>query len=82
MRVLKPQTLTDKARAVGVELSEADWSDLAMIDRGETPQAIAARETGTTEGRPYRRRRDDLMRLAEMIRTWPEGDEAQAADGG
>ena len=81
MRVLKPQSLVDKARAVGVELSASDWSDLAMIDRGETPQAIAARETGTTEGRPYRRRRDDLMRLAEMIRTWPEDDAGQAADG-
>lgn len=81
LRVLKPLSLVDKARAVGVELSESDWQDLAALDSGQTPQAIAARETGTTEGRPYRRRRDDLMRLAEMIRTWPEGDEAQAADG-
>ena len=80
LRVLMPQSLLDKARAVGVELSESDWADLAALDAGQTPQAIAARETGTTEGRPYRRRRDELMRLAEMIRTWPE-DPARAADG-
>lgn len=79
LRVLRPQTLTDKARAVGIELAESDWADLTAMDRGESPQAIAARENGTTEGRPYRRRRDDLLRLADMVRNWPVDD--QAADG-
>lgn len=79
-RVLKPRTLVEKAAAVEIELSESDWRDLETMDKGETPQAIAARETGSTEGRPYRRRRDELIRLADMVRAWPTEDRAAEGD--
>ncbi len=74
LRVLRPQTLTEKARAAGMELSESEWRDLAAMDAGKTPQALAAAAVGATEGRPYRRRRDELIRLADLVRNWPDGE--------
>ena len=66
--------MTEKARAAGMELSESEWRDLAAMDAGKTPQALAAAAVGATEGRPYRRRRDELIRLADLVRNWPDGE--------
>jgi len=86
LKVIRPTSLIDKARTAGMALGPDEWRDLMMMDAGQTPQAIAARETGATEGRPYRRRRDELVKLADLVRNWPDGDpaapHATASNGG
>ena len=74
-----PTTLTGKARAAGMPLSPDEWDYLARVDRGQSPQTIARDVTGQDGGRRYSRVRDEVARLADMVRNWPDGE--QWADG-
>ena len=77
--VRPPTTLTAKARAAGMPLTEAEQDLLSRVDRGQSPQSIARDVTGQDGGRRYSRVRDEVARLADMVRNWPDGE--QWADG-
>lgn len=75
--------LVEKARAAGMPLDENDWAALAELDTGETVQAIAQRQTASPEasGRPYRRRRDEVQRLRDLVEGWPPGETWETGEG-
>ena len=70
----RPLRLVDKARAADMDLTGEEWGYLSQLDRGRTPQTIAREVTGQDGGRVYGRVRDEVQRLAEMVRNWPEGE--------
>lgn len=73
--VRPPTTLTAKARAAGMPLTEAEQDLLSRVDRGQSPQTIARETTGQDGGRRYSRVRDEVARLADMVRNWPDGEQ-------
>ena len=57
-----------------MDLSGEEWGYLSQLDRGRTPQTIAREVTGQDGGRVYGRVRDEVARLADMVRNWPDGE--------
>ena len=57
-----------------MDLTGEEWGYLSQLDRGRTPQTIAREVTGQDGGRVYGRVRDEVTRLADMVRNWPDGE--------
>lgn len=66
--------LTAKAQAAGMPLSAEDLEALGQADKGASPQTIARAQTGQDGGRVYTRRRDEVTRLIDLVRGWPDGE--------
>lgn len=69
-----PATLTAKAKAARFDLSAEEWDALSRLDRGQTPNAIAAALSGASSGRKWTRKRDELQKLVDFVKGWPDGE--------